>query len=137
MITRSPPRGGSGSANSMHTTAQRFHVPPGFSGHWCARCEKPVEGIPDEAGMPAKCPKCRHWTVYYIPAGLHDTPPEQPASKREQAGEQRKLSAGAEWQRKQPRPERARELFDHMRTVIEHPETNPDLSEIEKQEYER
>lgn len=124
----------------MHTTAQRFHVPPGFSGHWCARCEKPVEGIPDEAGMPAKCPKCRHWTVWWIPGNderQEAKDENQPGTAREQAGEKRRLSAGAEWQRKQPRPERAKELFDHMRTVIEHPETNPDLNEIEKQEYER
>lgn len=118
----------------MNTTAQRFHVPPGFSGHWCARCERGVEGIPDEAGMPAKCPKCRHWTVYYIPAGLNDTPPEQPASKREQAGEQRALSAGAEWKRKQPTTDRAKELFQHMKDVVEQPGLNPDLREIEDEQ---
>lgn len=122
----------------MMTTAQRLQVPPGFSGWWCEHCAAPAVGIPEDMdAAQARCGKCRHWSAWWIPAGLSDVPPEVPASKRERAGEQRALSAGAPWERKQPRPERAKDLFNHIRAVMENPDLNPDLRVIEKEEYER
>lgn len=64
-------------------------------------------------------------------------PPEQPASNRARAGEARQLSAGAPWTRKIPTTERSKALFEHLRAVVDNPELNPDLSELERQEYER
>ncbi len=124
----------------MKSTAQRFNVPPGFSGWWCARCDKEITGIPNDVdAAQLKCPKCHKWTVWWIPQGGVDSgelmverPKRQPAG-RALASEM----AGAEWQRKMPKSEDAVRLFAHMREVIEHPETDPDLRKIEQQEYER
>lgn len=118
----------------MKSTAQRFNVPAGFSGHWCTRCEKPAVGIPEEAGSPAKCPKCRHYTVWWIPQSspMSEVQSPMPGTARARAGEARALSAGPEHERKRPRDEDAKRLFDHVRNVIENPELNPDLRALDE-----
>lgn len=122
----------------MQTTAQRLQVPAGFSGWWCTRCAAAAENIPDEIdAAQTKCPKCHKWTAYWIPAGLSDTPPETPAPKRAQAAEARALSAGPAFERKRPRDEDARRLFDHVRNVIEHPDLEPDLRKIDEEDAKR
>ena len=45
--------------------------------------------------------------------------------------------AGAAWERKQPTTNRAKALFDHLHAVIEQPDLNPDLRQIENDEYRR
>lgn len=121
----------------MQTTAQRFNVPAGFSGHWCTRCEVGIEGIPEEAGNPAKCPRCRHYTVFYIPTGLGEGLGEVSSdasvqvSSRDRAGEERRLKAGVEFVRKMPTSEDAKRLFDHMKEVIENPDIEPDLRKLD------
>lgn len=119
----------------MKTTAQRFDVPAGYSGWWCYRKCGAVE-IDDTLGSPARCPKCHKPTAVWIPPGLSE-PPAVQGTPREKAGEKRALSAGAEWQRKQPRSEDAKRLFDHMRLVNEHPEIEPDLRKLEDEQYKR
>lgn len=124
----------------MNDSHQRYDVPPGFSGWYCVRKCGPVE-IEDTLGSPARCPRCHKPTVIYFPPrtgmDLTDHKPAHCASGRELAGEQRVLSAGATWERRMPTEERSKALFEHMRQVTEHPELNPDLSAIEKEEYER
>ena len=120
----------------MQTTAQRFQVPAGFTGWWCARCEQERSTIPEEAGSPARCPKCHRWTVWWITASSPESKVQGPmsgASKRAQRAEERALKAGAPYERTRPKDEDAKRLFDHARHVIENPGLNPSLREIEHQ----
>lgn len=100
----------------------RVVVPAGFTGWWCERCEKAVR-LPDELGSPARCPHCKKPTAVWIP----------PAP----TAEVRELKAGAPWERKRPTDTRGEELFKHLHEVIETPGLNPDLREIEKDDYTR
>jgi hypothetical protein len=102
----------------------RLFVPEGFSGWWCDRCEKPVAGIPDEAGSPAKCPHCRKWTVQWIPPAAPDLTV-------------RELKAGAPWERQMPTACDAKRLFEHVRQVIENPDLEPDLRKIDEEAAKR
>lgn len=106
----------------IHQASPRVDVPAGFSGWWCERCEKPV-ALDEELGSPARCPKCHKATAVWIPPAAV-VPPERDKGVRA-------LQAGAQWERQRPRDERAKQLFEHMRTVAEHPELNPDLRAIE------
>ena len=93
-------------------------VPAGFSGWWCSRCGRPCENIPDDLdAAQARCPHCRKWTAVWVPpAAAVDVP-----RSHERSHDHR------------PRAARGRELFEHMRAVVEDPALNPDL----KQEYKR
>jgi hypothetical protein len=121
----------------MQSTAQRFNVPAGFSGWWCARCETGIATIPEEAGSPARCPRCHKWTVWWIPPMQNEELKMQNGNGRERAGEQRALSAGVEWVRKMPRAEDAKRLFDHMHQVIENPDLEPDLRKLDDEAAKR
>jgi hypothetical protein len=119
----------------MKTTAQRLQVPAGFSGWWCTRCAAAVENIPDEIdAAQTKCPTCHKWTAYWIPGGnvemgmMNDEgkPKRQPAGRALESE-----MAGPGWERKRPRDEDARRLFEHVRNVIENPDLEPDLRKLD------
>lgn len=96
-------------------------VPAGFSGWWCARCEQACPSIPaDLDAAQARCPHCHKWTAVWVPPALPavDLPPSPPRDHR-------------------PRAARSQALFAHLRAVIENPTLNPDLNEIEREEYTR
>lgn len=93
-------------------------VPEGFSGWWCERCVKPVT-LPEELGSPARCPRCHKPTAVWVP---------------QVNAECRMQNADTEHR---PRAARGRELFEHMRAVADNPELNPDLRQIETEEYQR
>lgn len=119
----------------MQTTAQRLQVPAGFSGWWCTRCEREALNIPEEIdAAQAQCKRCHKWTAFWIPAGLGQVSSDASVqvSSRARAGEERRLKAGAEWQRKMPTSEDAKRLFAHVRQVIENPELEPDLRKLDE-----
>ncbi len=92
---------GRASVSGHHPACVSVTVPAGFSGWWCARCEKPVN-LPEELGSPARCPRCHKPTAVWIPpAEWHAAPPPEPGSHR-------------------PKTERAAELFAEMKAAINH-----------------
>jgi hypothetical protein len=120
----------------MQTTAQRFQVPAGFSGWWCYRKCGAV-AVDPELGSPARCPKCHKPTAVWVPPSQTDEDggPRTEGRGRQPAG--RALAtemAGVAWERKRPRDEDARRLFEHMHAVIENPELNPSLRELDEKQ---
>lgn len=111
-------------------------VPAGFSGWWCARCEQACPTIPEDLdAAQTRCPHCHKWTAHWVPP--QSTGPVAPASQRERTAEARALAAGPEHERQRPKDERGKELFDHIRHVIEHPGTEPDLRKIDAEDAQR
>ena len=96
---------------NIHHASARVIVPVGFSGYWCERCEKPAENIPEEAGTPAKCPRCHKWTVVWVPPSaecevLSAEDAERPVRVRPTVGH-------------------AKELFAQMREAVNGGDTSP------------
>lgn len=91
-------------ATKLHHAPLTVSVPPGFTGWWCARCERAVD-VPDEYGSPARCPRCHKITAVWVP------PLGAPAS----------WPAASVAEPTQRRP--AREWFTRMRAAVNAPES--------------
>lgn len=119
----------------MQTTAQRFNVPAGFSGWWCARCEAACPTIPDDVdAAQTKCPKCHRWTAWWIPPSQTAEGGGQKAARQPAGRALESEMAGPTWERKRPRDEDAKRLFEHMHAVIENPGLNPSLRELDEEQ---
>jgi len=100
---------------NIHHASARVIVPLGFSGFWCERCEKPAENIPEEAGTPAKCPRCHKWTVVWVP-------------QRAVTSDEWRVASGERPVRVRPTMEMAKGLFQQMRDAVNGGDTSPRTS---------